>query len=59
MKFKGLLFGLMTLINIARGIKPTDNYKEIPVVRSAKPTDNYKDLPAIRSFQEGNSTRRR
>ena len=58
MKFKGLVFGLMVLANVAAGAKPTDNYKETPVIRQAKPTDTYKDLPVVRSYStKHNSTR--
>ena len=59
MKFKGLVFALMVLANIATGAKPTDNYKETPVIRRAKPTDTYKDVPVVRSYSiKDNSTRR-
>ena len=39
---------MITLITGVNGMKPTDNYKDTPILRGAKPTDNYKDTPILR-----------
>jgi len=40
---------LFTNYKYLRMAKPTDQYKETPVVRSAKPTDQYKETPVVKS----------
>ena len=41
---------MITLITGVNGMKPTDNYKDTPILRGAKPTDNYKDVQIIRKY---------
>ena len=41
---------IITLITGVKGLKPTDNYKDTPIIRGAKPTDNYKDVQIIRKY---------
>ena len=43
------IFNFLSLLAIAYSAKPTDQYKDNPVLRGAKPTDQYKDSPVIRS----------
>ena len=49
MKLFNMITFLFCLINGANGAKPTDQYKDVPVIRNAKPTDIYKDVPVIRN----------
>ena len=49
MKFISTIIFMSCIIYGAMGAKPTDQYKDAPVIRSAKPTDQYKDAPVIRS----------
>ena len=46
MLYKFILFSILTIFGSS--IKPTDMYKDTPVIRGAKPTDMYKDTPVIR-----------
>ena len=47
----GILTPVSSLYTL-RGAKPTDQYKDKPVIRAAKPTDQYKDIQVIRSSKQ-------
>ena len=44
LKLMILVCGFFSVAGVSlRQVKPTDNYKDMPIIRMAKPTDNYKD----------------
>ena len=43
----GILTPVSSLYTL-RGAKPSNQYKDTPVIRAAKPSDQYKDTPVIR-----------
>ena len=48
MLYKFILFSILTIFGSS--MKPTDMYKDTPVIRGAKPTDMYKDTNVTKSY---------
>jgi len=48
MLYKFILFSILTIFGAS--MKPTDMYKDTPIIRGAKPTDMYKDTNVTKEY---------